>query len=265
MMKFQICELKDVAKNCFKLEMTKDSLKRLKENVEFDGVMLDFDALNLGVKLYGNTKKESIEIQKKNAKVVLSVYKQLKKAVAVLKKKGSFDGMFYVENLSSKKNNNDIMLAGMLNVKFNSSCFHKMTDAVVVACDFLDAENALNNMCDFRDNKCTKKRELNKEGDLGCCPSFCKYRIKGPCPHQNLSCKIFMCDYLIYEKGYYFTPNTLAVLMMNLTVVERFLCFGNLCKPLKQSMKFLWRVRVLVSFGLVAILSLLALTVLGVM
>jgi hypothetical protein len=99
-------------------------------------------------------------------------------------------------------------------------------------------------MCDFHDNHCTKHRDKGIDKTTGCCPSFCKVRVTGePCKHKNLSCKIFMCDYLIYEKGFYFTPNTVAVLCKHMTPLERAICFGILCRTQRKSLKFLWFVR----------------------
>lgn len=257
-MEFKFSELTDKNKKYFKIKNNKECLKELKVVSEFDAVCVDFDFLNLGQALYGNSKKESVEIQKKNVKNVMAAFKWLKKAIAVLKKKNNFDGVIYVECLSEKKNNNDIMIAGMLDIRYNVGIFHKMTRAVEVACDFLDQENSLNKMCDFKNNKCTKHREVGKDCELGCCPAFCKYRTKGPCPHKNLSCKIFMCDYLI-NKGKFFTPFTIPVLIKHMSLLERFMCLGNLCKPLKKSMRYLWLVRILLSVGIAIIGALLIL------
>lgn len=261
MIDFKVCEKENKKQKYFEFVPTKECLKKLKgAKGDFDAISIDFDVLNLGVKLYGNTKKDSIEIQKKNAKVVVELYKFLKKAVLILKKqKVAFDGCFYIEGLDAKKNNNDFMIASMLAVRFNYSLLKKMHGAVEFACDYLDKENEINNMCDFKDNKCAKKRELGKDGDMGCCPSFCKYRVKGPCPHKNLACKIFMCDYLIYEKGYYFTPLTIPVLKINLTIFERLACFGTLCKPMKNTLRFLWLTRILTILYVVALVGVIAL------
>ena len=220
-------------------------LKTLSQNTKVS-FKINFESLNLGQVLYGNSKQESIKIQKKNAKIVLKLYAVVKKVVKLVKKlKLDFDGTIYVDRLDEKKNNNDLMLISMLNVDFNTNCLKKMKVAYEGACDFFDAENSLNKMCDFHDNHCTKHRDKGIDKTTGCCPNFCKIRVPGaPCAHKNLACKIFMCDYLINEKGYYFTPNTVPVLKKNMTALERATCFGSLCRTEKKSLKNLWLFRI---------------------
>ena len=119
-------------------------------------------------------------------------------------------------------------------------------------------ENSLNNMCDFQDNKCTKHREKGIEKNTGCCASFCKLREPGKiCPHKNLSCKIFMCDYLINEKGYYFTPNTVLILRKYFTWFERISCFGLLCRTEKKSLRELRGIRLLELFYVLLVCSII--------
>ena len=207
-------------------------------------VELDFFALNLDKKLYGSTKQESVLIQKQNCKKVLKLYALMKRFVKILKKT-DFDGTLYVKNLKSKKNNNDYMLMSLLNIG-QAKPTQKFKLAYEAACDFLDMENNLNAMCDFKDNRCAKHRAVGTDKNTGCCASFCTLREPGKvCPHKNLSCKIFMCDYLIEQKGFYFTPNTIPVLRRHFTFFERLACFGLLCQTEKKSLIKLRGVRVL--------------------
>lgn len=243
-MKFEILEKQEKDK-CFEISLSKDSLKTLKkEFADYEKFSINADDLNIFTCLYSNTKKESIEIQKKNCKQMLKFFKVCVKAVKLLKKHNKFTGTFYVFGLNSKKNNNDFMLASMLDVKFNVNPFNRLSKAIDYSCDFIDAENTINNMCDFKDNKCICHREKGKKGTTGCCPSFCKYTKEGICKHKSLSCKIFMCDYL-EEKGRYFTPHTIPLLKQHLTIFERFICFGLLFKTHKQTVKRIWGIRTL--------------------
>ena len=79
-------------------------------------------------------------------------------------------------------------------------------------CDLLDRKWNEYNPCDFCDNKCTSQRigkAWHKEN--GCCWDFdyskipwkltendrvCEYLDKDGCKTKNLSCKIFVCNYL---------------------------------------------------------------------
>lgn len=243
-MEFKIVEKQNDNEEFFEITNEKTCIKRAKTLSQKQNVFVEFNTLNLGTTLYGKTKKESLLIQKDNCKKILAFYKIVKKVIKILIKKNLFDGTIFVNNLSSKKNNNDIMLVGLLDCDFNTKLFFKMKKSYEYACDFLDAENSLNKMCNFYDNKCTKHREKGIEKSTGCCPNFCKIRVCGQaCKHKNLACKIFMCDYLIKEKGFYFTPNTLPVLKKHMTLLERAFCFGILCRTEKKSLKFLWLIR----------------------
>ena len=254
-MKFEILE-KQKNDKCFEITVSKESLKKLNpEKDDYEFFSINAEDFNLYTKLYGTNKKESIDIQKKNAKQLIKFYKFMVKVVKVLKKQKTFTGAFYVEGLDKKKNNNDFMLLAMLDVRFNVRIQSKLGKALDYSCDFIDKENTINNMCDFKDNKCVCHREKGKKGTTGCCPSFCKYTKEGICKHKSLSCKIFMCDYVIHEKGYYFTPHTIPILKRHLTILERFICFGLLFKTHKQTVKRIWGIRALELLYLIVMIS----------
>lgn len=261
-MKFKVVELNSDLKNkkVFDVSLNKDCINNIIGNFESgDLLLIDKNSICLDVKLYGNSKKESILIQKENCKKMIKLYKVCKKIVKKLRhKKIEFDGTFYVDNLKRKKNNNDFLLSAMLDIYFNFNAFKRLGKATEYTSDYIDKENSLNNMCDFKDNLCVSHRELNKTGCTGCCPSFCKYTKQGVCTVRNLSCKIFMCDYL-ENKGYYFTPNTIPILKLHLSPFERFNCFGLLFKPEKKVISRLWLARIL-SVSLVIVFVLLILT-----
>ena len=216
-------------------------------------ISIDFDVLNLNAKLYLNNKKETIQLQKDNCKKIISTYKNLIKIIRFVKRKNpAFNNVFFVPNLHEKKNNNDIMLKGMLDIKFNTRIFNKLNTSILVACDFLDKENAMYNMCDFKDNKCAKHRAKNFTRSTGCCPSSCKFMDNCPCKTKNLSCKLIMCDYLV-NQGYYFTPHTLAVLKTNMLYLERVSALGMFFKSTKSTFRFIWIVRFLIGLGIITI------------
>lgn len=245
-MKFEVKNLEDKKLKYFEIENNKECVSKLKnETGEINAIKIGFDTLCLGVKLYGNSKKSSVEIQKDNCKKMIKLFKVCKKVLKVLKKKNiEFDGVFYVEKLDKKKNNNDLMLIALLDTALNFKITKRLGSAVNYACDFLDKENSINNMCDFKDNKCIKHREKNIDKSTGCCPSFCKYTECKTCTIKNLSCKLFMCNFL-EDRGYYFTPHTIPVLKRHLNFIERFMCFGLLFRTTKQTIKRLWGIRIL--------------------
>ena len=263
-MEFKIEEL-DKKRECFEInEKTAKDLKNELKTAKFTDISVGFEYLSLGTKLYGDGKKASIKIQQENCKKVIDVYKACKKAVKLIKKlKIEWSGVFYIDGLKDKKNNNDLMLIALLDTHFNYNIFKRLGSAVHYSCDYLDKENEINNMCDFKDNKCVKHRELNIDKKTGCCPSFCKYVDCKVCNVKNLSCKIFMCNFL-EDRGYYFTPHTIPVLKKHLNIVERFMCFGLLFKTTKKTISRLWFIRVLLALAGVVISASLVMAVLAI-
>ena len=255
-MKFEILETKK-GEQYFEISANKECLKTLKtQKDDYKYFSINAEDIALDVCLYGRSKKESINIQKQNAKKLSKIFKFCAKAVKILKNHKNFVGIFFVHGLSKKKNNNDLLICAMLDLKFNVSPVKRISAAIGYASDFLDKENELNNMCDFKDNLCVCHRDKKKTGISGCCPSFCKHTKAGVCNQKCLACKIFMCDYLINTKGYYFTAHTIPVLTKHLTYLERFLCFGLLFKTHKQTTNRIWCVRWLeITFLLLLVLS----------
>ncbi|MBR3885853.1 MAG: hypothetical protein IKJ33_05305 [Clostridia bacterium] len=254
-MKFEICERED--REYFVIDLSENCFKNFKEKyASIECFEIEQNALNLGISLYGQTKKESVEIQKKNCEQVLKLFKVCKKIVKFLKhKKVAFDGKFYTKGLDEKKNNNDFMIVSMLDVEFNVKPFKKLAASYKYAADYLDMENSLNKMCDFRDNKCTKYREIKSDRTTGCCSKLiCKYTCNAPCPTWNLACKIIMCDYIIDKKGFYFTPHTVPIMRRHFSFLERCFSIGQLCRTKKRALFELWTLR---GFGLLAFLSLI--------
>lgn len=252
-MKFEIKESESI--DLFVISLDKNCLKHVRDKLsEIKGFAIDETALNLNEKLYGNFKKESIEIQKRNCRQILKLYKVCVKLIKLLKhRKINFDGVFYVKDLKSKKNNNDYMLMSMLDVKFNVKFFKKLSASYTYSATYLDKENLLNKMCDFRDNQCTKYRDLKQERTTGCCSKvICKYTCNAPCPTWNLACKIIMCDYLIEKRGFYFSPHAIPIMRTNFSFVERCYSIGQLCRTKKKALSELWIIR---GFGLLAFLS----------
>lgn len=253
-MKFEFKE-KPQNLNCVLVNNSFNNKKlKTQDKVDFE---LDFNFANFGALQYVGDLQKTKVVQKFNTKVLMRVYRKLVSVVLACKrKKIDFNNTFYVSNLKTKQNNNDIMLAYMLEVRFNKTIFQKLNASVVFACDFLDKENADHNMCDFKDNKCAKHRANNFERTTGCCPSGCKHQANCPCKTKNLSCKLIMCDYLM-ERGYYFSPHNLPVLRLTLNPLERLACWGMFFKTTKQTFAFLRFVRFLEVFAVLVLVILL--------
>ena len=105
-MKFDIRE-REENKEYFVINLSKECLLKLKQNLaSIKAFEIDDRALNLEICLYGKTKNDSIQIQKKNCKQMLKLYAVCVKVVKLLRrKKFEFDGIFYTRGLNKKKNN----------------------------------------------------------------------------------------------------------------------------------------------------------------
>ena len=219
---------------------------------------VSFDDLNLGVNIYGQNKQESKVLQKENCKKVVKVFRALVKMIKIAKRrKIKVEPQIVVENLSAKKNNNDLMLEYMLKVKFNTPITKKLSTAVDLACDWLDNENEQFKMCDFVDNKCAKARARGFERMTGCCPANCKFMDNCPCKTKNISCKFIFCDYL-EEKGFCISPLSLPIFVVNLSFFQRVASWGLFFKSQKKVNFWLRFVNFLVVFvGATAILAIL--------
>ena len=222
-------------------EIKKGALKLLKENYKAEkfseiNLMLSFDELGLGKKLYGNSKDESKAIQKANCKKILRLNKICEKVIKFLSKNNiDFKSTIFAQNLSDKKNNNDFLIQSLLCLKFNKYK-DKLAQIITFSCDYLNMENSLNNMCDFRDNKCVSCRERNIDRVIGCCQKNCKFAHTGVCNVKNIACKLYMCDY-IENKGYYFSPYNLPITKKYFTATQRFASTAVLFRSLETQVK----------------------------
>lgn len=93
------------------------------------------------------------------------------------------------------------------------------------------------NYKDAKENSCAKHRAMGFTRKTGWCPASCKFMQCGPCKTKNISCKSIMCDYP-KNKGYYFSPHSLAILKVNLTYPERLSTIGFFFKSTKSILGF---------------------------
>lgn len=260
-MTFSFKEQKD--EKCFEISLKEGCLENFKQSHEkYDGLAIDFASLNLGESLFGKTKRETRQIQKGNYKKLTALYRLVKKFLKFTHKNNvNFDGVFYVHGLSQKKNNNDFMLASMLNLKYNVKS-KKYKFIIESTCEYLDKENALNNICgNFQGGRCRKQTEINVSRYNGCCSKHCKYFVKGqPCKVRSVACKLFICDYQ-KERGYIFFTEFIPLLRQHLTLFERLQISHMLFKNEEQTAKLLRTFRFLNYFALAALLGLFSLVI----
>lgn len=206
-------------------------------------IYLSKKVLLITYSLYGKNKDATLRIWQKNCKDVRKTYKFLAKIIKWLKRNDpKFDGTFYV-NVNDKLNNNEFMLEKMLDLKFTRPHFFRLTQSLSIACDFLNKENTLNNMCDFKNNICINYRTNGQNRTVGCCSKKCRFCTSAPCQQKNISCKLFMCELLV-KKGYYFNTFSIPVLRQNLSLVDRIATHAVLFRSTKECFRFAWFARI---------------------
>ena len=143
-------------------------------------------------------------------KIVLICFKKIK--IIINNYDVDMDNL-YIFNYSSNTNYflNDLYhLITAYNVK---DLYERYSYIYDIVCDELDRRFKLLNLCDFKSNKCIRKRELiGKQDDnilcYGCCYTkgrVCPNLKNGRCSVKNIACKLFTCNYLI-KQGIQYRP-----------------------------------------------------------
>lgn len=83
----------------------------------------------------------------------------------------------------------DIMIA--LNIKNRKKRIKYMYEYICRQIDQYNEDNEIR--CEFEENRCNDCKHNWHEN--GCC-YHCSYQSTSGCPTQNLSCKLFFCDYM---------------------------------------------------------------------
>lgn len=124
--------------------------------------------------------------------------------------------------LSDSEYENDVVSAiGVLVCKNKKQKYEFLYDQI---CDYLDKKVVNKNVCGFKNDKCIAKRNTNCT--MGCCHHFknkyfgilyekelhlCEYQKDKSCTAKCITCKMYMCDYLV-KRGYKFTCNNVLLI-----------------------------------------------------
>jgi len=117
-------------------------------------------------------------------------------------------------------------------------------------CDYLDKEFNDFNLCDFRDNKCVSRRELECNGCknpvvYGCCYTkgrVCPNLINSRCTIKSLPCKFFTCRYL-EKRGIKYRPWNYLIIRLFLSYKQMSILDQYLYTPKEVIMKRLLKKR----------------------
>ncbi len=260
-MDIKFIETNEVPEHSDRIAQTTTLQDFIKNHAMGKPIYLEREILSIDHSLYSKDKKSTINIWRNNNKKIIKTYKFLIKLIRWLQHNDQiFDGTFYV-NTKNKLNNNDFMLEKMLDLKFKCPHFCRLTKSLEIACDFLKKESNLNNMCDFKENVCINFRNNGQNRTVGCCSKKCKFCAPAECPQKNISCRLFICEFLV-NKGYYFDHMSLPIFKQNLFLLERIATRNVYFMSTKTCSRLIWTVRI---STLVALTITSALLILGIL
>jgi len=212
-------------KNKYKYISLNEKIKSNKDIIIIiDNNLLRIDNLVCDLDNYINCFKDNINFFEKNKfnksyskikdKVLLMVYKKIIKIYEYSYKNNIKVKDIFLVNYDRNINNNymikelDSLLKAYL-LKYED----RINYIYDYMCDYLDLEFKEFNLCDFKDNKCVSRRDLECSGcknpvTYGCCYTkgrVCPNLINSSCTIKSLSCKFFTCRYL-EKRGIKYRP-----------------------------------------------------------
>lgn len=153
-----------------------------------------------------------------------------------------------------KNNGKQNEFISAINTIFYDNCYKRYNYIYDNVCDYLDNFFYGKNLCDFKDNKCGKKR--NTASVTGCCHHFkpkwlgllspklvlCEYFNKEnyTCDAKCLSCKLFTCDYL-EKKGIKFRIKDILLLEVFFNPIQKYFIKNMVFTPKEKILKRLLR------------------------
>lgn len=146
--------------------------------------------------------------------VLLSIYKKVLKIYKYCDKYNIKVKDIYLVNYNKSINNNYMIyeLDNLLSAYLMKE-EERINFIYDYMCDYLDLEFSNFNLCDFKDNKCVSRRDLECSGcknpvTYGCCYTkgrVCPNLINSHCTIKSLPCKFFTCRYL-EKRGIKYRP-----------------------------------------------------------
>jgi len=109
------------------------------------------------------------------------------------------------QNISDEeKDERIVVIKNILAIKDRFERYSKLYDMI---CDYLDTEFRTKNVCGFKDDLCSRRRDMIERGikkdsyKNGCCHGYkaggdCVHLKDGHCTIKNIACKTFTCPFL---------------------------------------------------------------------
>lgn len=194
------------------IDIKEISLKKVLKNKKFS-IRIDFKEIN---------KKQYKKILKRLL-FIKSVANKAKIEIGTkLENEKNFLG--YIINYDDRDKDYNDFITGIIAI-FHNTKYERYNYTYDMVCNYLDSFFYGKNLCDFKDNKCGEKKNINSESTTGCCHHFKNKKI-GPlsklvlceylkedytCGAKCISCKLFTCDYL-EKKGVKFRIKDILLL-----------------------------------------------------
>jgi len=154
-----------------------------------------------------------------------------------------------VINGNSQYENDVISSIGVLVCNNKKQRYEFLYDQI---CDYLDKEVITKNVCGFENNKCIAKRNTNC--NMGCCHHFknkyfgilyetklqlCEYQQDKRCTAKCISCKMYMCDYLV-KRGYKFTCSNVLLIKHYFNLFQKIVIKSSFFTPKDKILKIIY-------------------------
>lgn len=172
-------------------------------------------------------------------RVLLSIYNKIIKIYKYCKKKNLNIKDIYLINYDKSLNNNYMIkeLDNLISV-YLLNYEDRINYIYDYMCDYLDSEFVRFNLCDFKDNKCVSRRDLECKGcknpvTYGCCYTIgrvCPNLVNSRCTIKSLPCKFFTCRYL-EKRGIKYRPWNYLIVKLFLNYRQMIILDQSLYTP----------------------------------
>lgn len=226
-------------------EMSKEAIDvcdlKLKNILKGSENILTIDFSKIETKDYKKVLKKLLRIKKK----------LLKRKIEIGKHEGTKILLGYVINYDENNKKQTDFISAINAISYNSR-YERYNYIYDTVCDYLDSFFYGKNLCDFKNNKCGEKRNVESESNIGCCHHY-KIKLLGPLlPHNFVSCehlkedykcgakcigcKLFTCDYL-QKKGIKFKIKEILLLDVFFNPLQKYFIKTMVFTPKEKVIK----------------------------
>lgn len=178
-------------------------------------------------------KKNTIEIDIKNAKDISSFYRKLPFLKRFCNQKKMHLSISPKINRVFKSELESIEHA--FNLKNKDERLHYV---FLETCDYIDRNYVNCNFCEFQDGICACQRAGKERATINGCCGTCEYLGDRGCTIKSLACKIFFCHYIKTKKKV-FHLNDIKIARYFFTPAQKIIASYNFFKTEEENLKVL--------------------------